>query len=460
VKKAAILYNTLAWVLLLIPSLLFSQSVITEYGLKEITQTSAQNPAFRPEASFVLGLPVLSSVSGGFYNTAFTFNEIFIQNNNDDSLYFDLSQPINKMNAVNYFSENITVDLISLGFKTGNSFLTFGIRSRLSSRVFYSPDLLALIWNGNGQYINQELNLKGSAVYQEHLNNYYMGISFPVSHNVDLGFRMNFLQGLSNINTNISRLSLLTKSSQETGYEFVAQTDFNVETTGISELMSDSSNFSASDYFINFSNIGFALDVGADIRFNNQFSIQASVVDLGSVFWYGNPAVYSSKENDITFSGIQYDFNTENDKNAFDTYMDSLSTLLHVEEDNRVYSASLRTKIFLNGQYFSLDNKHRLNVLFAGRFLEETFEYALSLGYTYAPSEKFAVKVAYNYLKYAPLNIGLGFYFNLKPFQFYFSTDSIISLFRVYDMHYANAHFGINILIPYVYKELPISVSE
>jgi len=431
------------------PSLLFSQSMITEYGLKGIAQTSAQNPAFHPEASFVLGLPVLSSVSGGFYNSAFTFNEVFIENTNNDSLYFDLSQPVNKLEAVNYFSEDITVDLISLGVKAGNLFLTFGIRNRLSSRVYYSSDLLNLIWNGNATYIDNELDLKGSAIYQEHLNDYYFGISVPLNNNVNLGFRLNFLQGLSNINTNISRLSLMTRSNQTTGYEFIAQTDFNIETTGISELISDSSDYSAVDYFFSFSNVGFALDLGAEVKLNNQFLLQASIVDIGSVFWYGNPTVYSSKERDIAFSGVQYDFNTENDKNAFDTYMDSLGTVLHIEENNRKYSVSLRTKVFFNGQYSLLNNKHRFNILFAGRFLEETFEYAISFGYTYAPSEKFAIKTAYNYLKHAPLNLGLGFYFNLKPFQIYFSTDNIINLFKIYDAHYTNAHFGINIFIPY-----------
>ena len=106
----------------------------------------------------------------------------------------------------------------------------------------------------------------------------------------------------------------------------------------------------------------------------------------------------------------------------------------------------------MNGQYITLDQRNSFNLLFAGRFLENTFEFALSAGYTFAPSEKFAMKFAYNYLRYAPLNLGLGFYFNFKPFQFYFSTDNVAGLIYPTGQHYADFHFGLNILIPYQYK--------
>ena len=132
-------------------------------------------------------------------------------------------------------------------------------------------------------------------------------------------------------------------------------------------------------------------------------------------------------------------------------YLDSLSSLLHVEESRNIYATTLRTKLFVNGQYFTLNRKNSFNLLFAGRFLEESFEYALSFGYTFAPSEKFALKLNYSYLKYAPLNIGLGFYFSFKPFQIYFTTDNLAAAIKPTGQKYVGFHFGINILIPSTY---------
>jgi len=432
----------------LMPLLSIAQGALIEYGMQGIPQSAAQNPAFRPNASLVVGLPVMSSVYAGVYNTAFSFDDIFVTNNQNDSLYFDLSKPANSKVDLNYFRENLTIDLLSIGFNIDKTFLTFGVKSRLSSRLYYTTDLLRFLWNGNANYVGDKLDLTGSGIYEEHVNEYYLGLSFPVSYSIDMGFRVSFLQGLSNFNTSSSKLTLLTNTNNQSGFDFVAQTDFNIETSEIVTLFSDSIEFSPTDYLLSFNNVGFSLDAGVNVRFGDQFTLQASVVDLGRIYWYGNPKSFRSKEKEITFDGIDYDFNAGNESNAFETYMDSLGSLLHVNESNEIYHTSTRAKVFLNGQYCSLNQKNRINLLFAGRFLEESFEYALSFGYAYAPSDKFALKLNYSYLKYAPLNVGLGFYFTFKPFQIYVATDNVMSFFKWSAQKYANFHFGINILIP------------
>lgn len=430
------------------PLFSFAQGALIEYGMQGIPQSAALNPAFRPNASLVVGLPVMSSVYAGAYNTAFSFDDIFVTNNQDDSLYFDLSKPASSKVGLNYFRENINVDLLSIGFNIDKTFLTFGVKNRLSSRLFYTTDLLKFLWNGNAHYEGEKLDLTKSGIYEEHLNVYYLGLSFPVSYSVDMGFRVSFLQGLSSFNTKSSKLSLITNTNNQSGFDFVAQTDFNIETSEIVNLFSDSTNFSPTDYLLSFNNVGFSIDAGVNVRFGDQFTLQASVVDLGGIYWYGNPESFSSKEKEITFDGIEYDFNAGNESNAFETYLDSLGSLLHVNKSEEIYSTSLRAKVFLNGQYCSLNQKNRINLLFGGRFLEESFEYAISVGYMFAPSDKFALKLNYSYLKYAPLNAGLGFYFTFKPFQIYVATDNVMSFFKWSAQKYANLHFGINILIP------------
>ncbi len=451
-KKLKAIATVILWLIASLPAITLAQSGLTEYGLGGIPQASAQNPAFRPHASLVIGLPGISSVSAGAYNTSFSFDDIFVEKPTDDSLHLDLTRPIGSKADINYFSENIAVDLLMLGFKIDRTFLSMGIRNRLTSRVYYTTDLLKFVWQGNADYINQQFNLTGSGVYQEHLNNYYLGLSFPVAYGVDMGVRVNFLQGLSNIATQTPQLALLTRTSQQTGYELIAKTDFQVHTSGFSQFLSDSVNFSPVDYFLAFNNIGFSLDVGINARIGDQFTVQASVTDFGKIYWYGNPETYNSGADEVNFSGVEYDFTTDNENSPAQVYLDSLSNLLHIKESKNIYTTALRTKVFVNGQYNTLNKKNRFNLLFAGRFLEESFEYALSVGYTFAPSEKFAVKLNYSYLKYAPLNLGLGFYFTFKPFQIYFVTDNVAAFIYPTAQKYAGVHVGINILIPSTYK--------
>ncbi len=449
--------KSFVWLMLVLPLISMAQSGLTEYGMRGIPQASTQNPAFRPHASLVIGLPGMSSVSAAVYNTSFSFDDIFVQKPSDDSLHFDLTRPINSKADINYFSEDVVVDLLMLGFKIDNTFLTMGLRNRLTSRIYYTNDLLRFIWQGNADYVDQQFNLSGSGIYQEHLNDYYLGLSFPVTYGVDMGVRVNFLQGLSNLETQTPQLALLTRTNQQTGYELIAQTDFQIHTSGFSDLVSDSTSFSAVNYLLAFSNIGFSLDVGINARLGDQFAIQASVVDFGKIYWYGNPQTYTSSADMVSFTGVEYDFTIDNENSPAEVYLDSLSSLLDVKESKNIYTTALRTKLFLNGQYFTLNRKNSFNMLFAGRFLEESFEYALSFGYTFSPSDKFALKLSYSYLKYAPLNVGMGFYFSFKPFQIYFTTDNIAAAFKPTGQKYMGFHFGINILIPSVYhNDIPI----
>lgn len=456
-NRVKFIENSFVWLMFLLPMLAMGQSGLTEYGLGGIPQASIQNPAFRPHASLVIGLPGISSVSAGLYNTSFSFDDIFVQKPNDDSLHLDLASPLKSKFELNYLRENVAVDLLMLGFKVKNTFLTMGMRNRLSSRVYYTTDLLRFLWEGNAEYVDQQLNFSGSGVYQEHLNDYYLGLSFPVTYGIDMGVRVNLLQGLSNVTTLTPQLVLLTKTNQQSGFELIAQTDFQVHISGLAGLMSDTIPFSPVDYFLSFNNIGFSLDAGINARIGDQFTVQASVIDFGKIYWYGNPQTYKSDTDEVIFTGVEYDFIADNESDPGKVYLDSLSSLLHIKESNNIYSTSLRTKLFVNAQYSTLNKKNRFNLLFASRFLEESFEYALSFGYAFAPSEKFAVKLNYSYLKYAPLNIGLGFYFSFKPFQIYFVTDNLAAFIYPEKQKFAGFHFGINILIPSSYKnDIPV----
>ena len=55
--------------------------------------------------------------------------------------------------------------------------------------------------------------------------------------------------------------------------------------------------------------------------------------------------------------------------------------------------------------------------------------------------------MSYTYLKYDPVNVGLAFALNVKPFQFYMYTDNILGAW--WDkQRLVQVGFGLNIRIP------------
>ncbi len=416
------------------------------YGLRTVPQSSYQNPAFFPDATkFVMSIPLVSGISAGAYNTAFSFDEIFRKNGEYDSLYLDLDPVISKNAGINKTVAGLEHDILMFGFQTGGTFITFGLKQRFYTRTVYTDDLLKLIWHGNDVSNNNNLDFSNSYVGETHLLDYHFGMSIRAGQRVNLGFRVHFLQGLSNVSLDNNNLNLKTFYDSENVYRIIGNTDFSLQTSGLSFLY-DSVSFSPSSYFLDFKNTGFALDFGIDAKLSEQFGISASVSDLGSITWRNDINNHSSTADSIDFGGITVDI--LNDSNILEKYSDTLKNLLQLETDTLIYTTTLRPRIMLSAEYFSLNMRDGISFLFAGKFAKNGFEPLVSVGYRRKVSDKFTYKLTYTYLRYAPLTFGAGMAFDFKPFQFYIAADNIFQFVLPKRQRFFQLSVGINIKIP------------
>ena len=446
-KNISKIFSILILVVFTIP--VFSQGNYLGYDMEGVPQSSNFNPAFRPDAKVFVGIPGISNINIGYYNTSFSFNDIFVEEPGSDSMYLDLNKLSNNNESLNYLSESASIELISFGFKAGFAFLSFGVNTNINTRLFYNTDLVKFAWEGNGGSINENFVMSKTAAFEEHYNKYFAGLNFPVGEHIDVGIRFNFLQGLSSVYSVNNDLELSTNVDNENGVYFKGKTNFEFNTSALTYLIGDSATLSIKDYFLNYNNKGFSVDLGVNVKINDNFSFQLSGTNLGFITWSSYGKTYSSNVNDVYFDGVEYDFvNNEGDEDAFEKYINALDSIFSVQESVKTFSSNLRSSIFANGQYLTENQKHRFNLLFSGRFLENSFEYAFSAGYTYNPYGKFSAKINYTYMKYAPLNLGAGFFFNFKPFQFYVMADNVIGYFKIYDQRFLDLRFGFNILIP------------
>ncbi|PLX05677.1 MAG: hypothetical protein C0598_13930 [Marinilabiliales bacterium] len=411
------------------------------HGYHFVPQSSYNNPALIPDGKVIVGIPVLSSIAHTTYSK-FGFNDFFQEKS--DSLYLDLNKVISKSDKANMIAEYVEHDLILIGLKIQKNYLNFGIRNRLYSRITYSEGLLKLIWNGNLSYIDEKLDLSSTSVSHDHFLDYYAGFAFKINENIGLGVRAHYLQGLSSIETQRNNISIITSSEGDNGFNFDANASFLINTSGL--VYDSTDGFRFNDYAFNFTNSGFSFDIGAEIKINERVNVTLSIIDLGKINWKSNLKSFESESENVKFSGITVDIDSQDD--IFEQYADSISELIDVKEFEASFSTSLPTRVYTGLEYYSLDRKNRISLLMAGLFMKEKFIPSVSVGFDRDVSKHFAFKVNYSYLPYSPLNLGAGFSFNFKPFQFYFLTDNIFSTFLWDSQRYFNLRLGINILIP------------
>lgn len=423
--------------------LLYAQDSYILYGFTDVPQSISLNPAFRPDASLFIGIPALSNVEVSLLNTEGSYSDFFKYDPAKNVDVLDMTHVIKSGNEVGFSRFQVNEDLLFAGFKIKKTFLSFGVSQRLSFNIIANNDLLKLIWYSDAQNAGTVLHLDNTTLSESHMLDYHIGLSVPVTSNFNLGARIHLLQGLSNIQTKNSGLSFTSTSNGNGGYDMYTTAYLLVNTSGFNQ--NGNNNFSASQYLSDFNNMGFAVDLGASVKVNDQFNIAASVLDLGSVSYHSNNQNFQTNANNIDLTASLSDIFKSND--ALSNLGDTLKSLFHATQFSQSYSVPLPTRIFLSAAYNFKQHGGRISILFADKIYKGYNNMAGSVAYDYGLGKHFNFKVNYTYIKGDPVNVGAALAFQFKPIQFYVYTDNVLTV-SWKSSKYAHAGFGLNILIP------------
>lgn len=414
------------------------------YGFSGIPQSVSLNPALTPDASVFVGIPALSNIDVSFFNTVGSYNDFFTRKPGSTVDNLDLSKIIKPDNSLGFSRLFINQDLLFAGFHIKNSFFTFGVNQRFSMVLLANNDLFKLIWNKESENAGKVLNLGNTALDETHLLDYHIGLSVPVNSKITLGARIHLLQGLSDIQTKNDGLSFTTQSDGNGGYDVYTTTNLLLNTSGFQDT-NNNNGFNTGQYITDFRNIGFAFDLGASIKINDQLSVNASILDLGSVSYHSSTKSFKTNATNVHLTGNLSDIFKSN--NALSNLGDTLRSMFNASEFSQSYSVSLPTRIYVGATYSLAENGGRISLLFANQFFRGYSNMAASLGYDYALGSHFNFKVNYTYLKGDPFNVGTALSFQFKPVQFYVYTDNILTV-SWKSSKYAQFGFGLNVLIP------------
>jgi hypothetical protein len=357
---------------------------------------------------------------------------------NSDSVYLDLSHVISNENRQKFIGLSLNQDLLFAGFRQKNTFISFGVRQRMTFQLFMDNDLLRLLWQNNAISSGERYDLSHTYADADYFLDYHVGVSIPVTKSIRAGARLHLYQGMANIHTINSQLTLATKETTD-GFELSATTGFLVNTAGLP----DSTGFQP-NYMFNFNNLGVGIDLGVEIQVNKQLSLSASLLDLGKIKYKTHTQVFESKGDSLIINSSNFDFN---DGNSMQAFTDSITNFFHINQSSNSYSSPIPTRLMVGADYRTKNQLNRFSLLFSGIFYQKYFEYAAALSYSRDFSKHFTFKANYTYLKDAPFNLGAVLAFQFKPFQFYFYSDNIFGV-SWSKSRYVQAGFGINIFIP------------
>ena len=427
------------------------------YYMYDVPQTLQLNPANKYVCRVFIEFPVLSKLYLGIHNTGFGYNTIFTVDPTTGSTVIDLDKMYDNMPKTNFLRTEFNTNLLGFGFQFRKLYFTFNISNNTNFKFGLPRDILALT-KGNYQddQVVEEIDLSKIGLDFLNYTAFSIGVSRDFYDNLRYGIRAKYIIGHVNLNTKESVTKWTTDENLDT-LRFETDIQFNsalvLANTGEDGFNSIGVNENLiSDLLGTLNqNKGFGFDLGAIYKYTDKINLNASITDLGMIFWKSGITQFNAK-GEFIWSGLELS-DTTNFDDIFDDLGDSLVEALDfIPSIPDKYSTSLPTKIYLGGTY-QLHDRVLLGVVNKTMFLKSRPHTSLTFSANVKPLKSVTVTIAYSWMDNTYNNLGLGLAFGKKGAQFYIATDKIpINFAKIdgilvpYSARTFDLQFGLNII--------------
>lgn len=396
------------------------------------------NPAFYTTDKLVIGLP-------GIYNnlliTNLVYNDLVVEEKGKRVL--DVNRGIDKLESSNKIRESLSVETVQVGFKLKDVLFSLGHSVRFNAYLDYPKTLPQLIWQGNSQFIGQNVDFS-TDIQLFGYNEFSLGITLPVSPNFYIGGRAKYLTGFGDISTERTSLTLYTDDDI---YQLRLNADFLVNSTGEIryngfqdlEVNYNFGQFEGTDILTQ--NGGYAFDLGAHLKLG-RLDLAASILDLGGKINWNSSARNYQMVGNYEFQGLDIAEEILEDASSLGSIIDSLIATYEVTETNLAYATRLGYRTYLSAG-FQVDEKWRLGLLFYGEEYRGDFYPAFALGGTKQVNDWLTVGAHYAVRNETFDNIGLNLQLKIGPAHLLAATDNLLTAFRPKHSNSANVRLGV-----------------
>jgi hypothetical protein len=423
---------------------LFSQQNNTFYLMHSVPQSNLLNPAVQIDCKWFIGIPALTSTQLNYSNTAFSFNDILGGGN------IDINELNNNVHKTDMLASELHLDLISLGYKYQEYYITFNIAEKATIALTYPGDLVGLAWQGNAQFVGEIAEFNNLRTNTSYYREYAIGISKVFDQYTTFGIRAKLLFGKLGIYSGKSEMSLYT---DPTTYNLHLESDITLNSSlpltvnqnpdgSISGVTIDEIDIMGT--LFNSDNKGFAIDLGGIYRYDEYLTLSGSILDLGFIRWKTTP-------NNIHIQG-SFDFEgtgmgSEFDSNGYILELrDSIVDAFTQDVTQDLYYSWLPLQIYVGGmyQYFP---KLGVGAVSRNVIYRNKLHSSLTLSANTTLWNKFSAVLSWSYLNNTYKNVGLGLAWHGRGFQVHMVSDNLLGFFKPLDARNLNLRFGLSVLL-------------
>ena len=269
------------------------------------------NPALVPTRGYV-AISGLGGVGMNVSNNFLSIDNFIYQRDNQlvTALHESVAADefLGKLPSTGKFTTDVKTNILGVGFYAKKSFWSFGVNANVSADMAMSMDVFKAAKSlGNGVY-----DLGNTALDAMGYLDVYLGSSFRVHENVNVGIKAKFLVGLASLDAQFSDLkanvspesvdAVMNGTYRVNGVFIDNSACLGNEGLAIGDLM----RFDVGYMLGNIKNFGVAFDLGTEVRLlDDHLKISAAVTDLGFIRWASSKTcAVGTMDGNFAFNGI------------------------------------------------------------------------------------------------------------------------------------------------------------
>ena len=407
------------------------QNPLSLYFLENVPQSATINPAMIPNAKFYIGFPVFNSVYTGV-NFELTGADLIQEHNGRYVTFthadFDYSKLYGKIGKAANFSSYQTITPLLFGFKTKGGYFTFGWTEKLSESLAVPKDVFSVFDKGFPDGSHFDFSKLGASA--QYYREFLFGYSFEPVENLRIGVNAKFLQGLASLKTRVEQFTLNTgldewKMNIHGSTSLSAPVSVSYDDDGIPSIDSIPENIG--DFInkaaFNFSNPGFAFDLGMVYELSEKWNFSASLTDVGMIHWGGDDLHTFYADGDYSFTGIDVNNdNVDSLDNVWDDILDSIKTNVDFTHGSEKFVTATGPKLYL-GAKLNLNDYFNVGIVSRTLFSKNDFRQDFNLSAGFNVKKFLTTSVNYSISINGANALGAGLGLRLWPVQFYAAVD-------------------------------------
>lgn len=425
----------------------YAQVSTSAYPIDIAVSQNNANPAFIAPYFGYFALPVLGGTNVQLNSNFLSYSSL-ISRDSDDSLRFTPHNFIAGLSTKNQIGLQVNSDLLRLGFSLKGHFFHVGASFHQYTTLRLTKNTLSFLALGPGANVgNNDLSGNGG-VFNSYFS-LYAGWAKELNEQWQVGARLKYIGGLYNFTSDYFNMQWDIYDQDEDNPDRVPYMyAFKVNGQFRTNFPLDTGGKIGSLGFSPFQNNGVGVDLGLSYTISKEWSVNASVLDLGSILWKDEGASrWASKNKDGVFefkglgntnllgqSGVPFD-------SLVNDVINTLKDTLGFEKESVAYRTWLPTQIILGGTYTVME-KHLFSAQLKFVFNTYKLNPDFTLFYTYMTTRNFAISVNNKISPSGFVNLGFATVFNPGFLQLYLAVEDINSIF-VKNMRGVNLAVGV-----------------